>query len=313
MSHIKNEQPLTNMTKSRNTKLSYLEGWLSIAINILLFGLKYWAGIVSGSIAIIADAWHTLSDSISSIFLLIGAKVSEKPPDERHPFGHGRAELITAILIGMFLAFVAYEFISESIERLHQKPEFHYGIIAIVVTILSIISKEGLAQFAFWAFRRTHSNALRADAWHHRSDAFSSLIILVGIFLGRFFWWIDAVLGIIVAMLILYSAFEIIREAVDPLMGKIPDKSTLREIKALCLDISGRPLRAHHFHLHEYGDHAELTFHLVFPRDYTLLQAHTLANELELTIRDKLNIEATIHMEPEGEEHDYFPEKNKFM
>ncbi len=301
------------MKISRNTKLAYLEGWLSIGVNILLFGLKYWAGIVSGSIAIIADAWHTLSDSISSIFLLVGARVSAKPPDERHPFGHGRAELITAILIGMFLAFVAYEFISQAIERLHEKAEFHYGFIAITVTILSILSKEGLAQFAFWTFGRTSSKALKADAWHHRSDAFSSLIILVGIFLGRFFWWIDAVLGLIVALMILYSAFEIIREAVDPLMGKTPDKSMLEKIKALCLDISGQPLHAHHFHIHEYGDHSELTFHLVFPRDYTLMQAHSLANELELAIRDKLNIEATIHMEPQGEELDYFPEKDKFM
>ena len=169
-----------NLSKPQLTKI---EGWLSIITNTLLFTLKYWAGIVSGSIAIIADAWHTLSDSISSIFVLIGARMSTKPPDEHHPFGHGRAELITAIVIGMFLAFVAYEFIRESILRLTTNEYGRFGPLAIIATTVSIIVKEMLAQFAFWAFRRTGSKTLRADGWHHRTDALSSLLILIGIFI----------------------------------------------------------------------------------------------------------------------------------
>ncbi|UCG28880.1 MAG: cation diffusion facilitator family transporter, partial [Bacteroidales bacterium] len=89
-------------------RLGFLEGWLSIAGNIILFGLKYWAGIVTGSIALIADAWHTLTDSISSIIVLIGVRIASKPADREHPFGHGRAELIASVIIGFILAFVSF-------------------------------------------------------------------------------------------------------------------------------------------------------------------------------------------------------------
>lgn len=301
-----------NNTKSKDKNLSYLEGWLSIGLNVILFALKYWAGIVSGSIAIIADAWHTLSDSLSSIFVLIGARVSEKPPDEHHPFGHGRAELITAILIGMFLAFVAYEFGRESISNLMQHQMANFGPAAIIVTIISIIIKEGMAQFAFWAFRQTGYRSLRADAWHHRTDALSSLIILLGILLGRTIWWVDGLLGLFVGLMISYAAVNIIRDAVDPLMGRIADAKMLKQINELCNRNSNDFLRAHHFHIHEYGNHVEITFHLVFPAQYTLQQAHNLANQIEVDIRNTYNIEATIHMEPEGEEKDFHPENQSF-
>jgi len=293
------------------SKLPYIEGWLSIAANTLLFSLKYWAGIVSGSIAIIADAWHTLSDSISSVFVLIGAKVSEKPPDERHPFGHGRAELITAIIIGMFLAFIAYEFTRESIQRLSSREQGHFGAIAVIVTIVSIVIKEALSQFAFWTYRQTGSKSLRADAWHHRTDALSSVIILAGILVGRYFWWIDGLLGILVALMIFYSAFDIVRDAVDPLLGKKPDQKIIDEITPLCNEICEQQIQAHHFHIHEYGDHSELTFHIVFPEHCTLKVAHFFTNKIVEELRRRYNIEATIHMEPVGEEKEFYPERQE--
>jgi cation diffusion facilitator family transporter len=286
-------------------KWSYLEGWLSIIVNTLLFILKYWAGVVSGSIAIIADAWHTLSDTISSVFVLIGAKVSGKPPDERHPFGHGRAELITAFLIGVILAFIAYEFARESVLKLITHSPAHYGTIALIATITSILLKEGLTQFAFWTYRKSGSKALEADGWHHRSDALSSVIVLVGIFFSKFFWWIDGILGILVALLILYSAYKIVNNSIDPLLGKVPNEALLEGIRHACNAAYGKPVKAHHFHIHEYGSHTELTFHIVLPPENTLKTAHQLANQIETAIREKFSIEATIHMEPEGDEQDF--------
>lgn len=298
------------MTKHQ---LAKLEAWISIFTNIILFAFKYWAGIVSGSVAIIADAWHTLSDSISSVFVLIGAKVSEKPADNRHPFGHGRAELITTIIIGIFLAFIAYEFIHESIVRLVSRKEVHFGTLALVITVVSILVKEGLAQFAFWAHRKTNSKSLRADAWHHRTDALSSVLVLIGIIIGNQIWWIDGALGILIAILILYSAVDIIRDTIDPLMGKKADRSIIEKITPLCREIGGASIQTHHFHIHKYGDHTELTFHIVFPPDYTLRVAHDLANKIEIAIREQFNIEATIHMEPRGDEQEYRPEEQKVM
>ena len=114
-------------------KLAYSEGWLSIIANLILFGLKYWAGIVTGSIALMADAWHTLSDSVSSIILLIGVKVSIKPADDKHPFGHGRAEWIASIVIGVLLTIVALNFIQDSVDKLRNHQKVIFGTVAIVV------------------------------------------------------------------------------------------------------------------------------------------------------------------------------------
>ena len=126
----------------KSQKLGYIEGWLSIIVNIFLFGLKYWAGVATGSIAIIADAWHTLTDSISSIIVLIGVKVSSKPADEKHPCGHGRAELIASLIIGVLLAIIAFSFIQQSIEKLENREAVVFGTFAIVVTVISSLRRE---------------------------------------------------------------------------------------------------------------------------------------------------------------------------
>lgn len=287
------------MTNSR--RLAYNEGWLSIGVNFVLFGLKYWAGTVTGSVAIIADAWHTLSDSLSSVFLLVGARVSSKPPDKKHPFGHGRAELIASIMIAALLAFVAYEFITESIARLINKEDVIFGTIAIVVTIISVVMKELLAQYAFWGARKTGSSSLRADGMHHRTDAASSLLILIGIFLGRFFWWIDGVLGIIVALLILYAAYDILKEANSRLLGEAPDPKLKERLEKSAGKITGLDLNIHHIHLHEYGDHQELTFHIKLPEKMSVDEAHNLSDSIEKQVENDLGMVATIHMEPRKE------------
>jgi len=276
--------------------LSYWEGWLSIIINMLLFGLKYWAGIVTGSIAITADAWHTLTDSISSIIILIGAKVSSKPADKNHPFGHGRAELIASLIIGVLLAVIAFSFLEKSIGILKNQEKVLYGKIAIMVTIFSIILKEILAQFAFWAWRKSGSIALKADGWHHRSDAISSLIILAGIFIGKYFWWTDGVLGLVVSILIFKAAYDIFRDSISPMLGSSPDKNLMKKVKNICKQINSNT-RAHHFHIHEYGNHTELTFHIYLPANIYLDEAHKISEQIEDKIRESLNIESTIHME----------------
>ncbi|MBN2410605.1 cation transporter [candidate division KSB1 bacterium] len=287
------------MNKTKSKKLVQFEGWLSIIFNIFLFGLKYWAGIVTGSIALMADAWHTLSDSVSSVIVLVGARVSLKPADKKHPFGHGRAELIASMVIGVLLSIVALNFIQDSVDKLKNHQKVIFGTVAIVVTIISAITKEGLARFAFWAWGKTDSTVLKADAWHHRSDAISSAIILIGIFFGKYFWWIDGVLGILVALLILYASYEIFRDAVNPLLGEEPDREMLDKIHKMCKQISGKEdIITHHYHVHKYGDHTELTFHLKLPGNMKLEKVHDIASKIEEAIKLKFSIEATIHMEP---------------
>ena len=286
-------------TKGSFVKLAYIEGWASVGINILLFVLKYWAGMVSGSVAILADAWHTLSDSLSSVFILVAAKISSKPPDKEHPYGHGRAELIASILIATFLGFVAYEFIVDSIGRLSEKQQAKYGTVAIVVTVISILFKEGLAQFAFWAGKKANSIAIRADGWHHRTDAISSVLILIGIFIGRFYWWIDGIMGIVVALMILYAAYEILKDSINNLMGVAPNKKLIKQIKGVATNEIGFDPNIHHIHLHSYGNHQELTFHIRLPNKMDVETSHSITKAIEKSIKKVLGMVATIHVEPQ--------------
>jgi len=282
----------------KNHFIAMSEGWFSVGVNILLFLLKYWAGLVTGSIALIADAWHTLSDSISSVIVILGYRIKSKPADQEHPFGHGRAELIAALIIGVLLATIAFNFLIESIRILQNHEPVVFGNVAIIVTIISILMKEAMAQYALWAAKRLNSNALRADGWHHRSDSISSIIILIGIFIGPYFWWIDGALGIAVSIFIFHTSYSILMEAINPLLGELPDPDMIQKIKSICDNRIKIDANLHHFHIHRYGDHSELTFHIKLPGEFSLDKAHDIATEIETEINDKFNIETTIHMEP---------------
>lgn len=273
-------------------------GWVSIIGNVFLFALKMWAGIVSSSVAIMADAWHTMSDSLTSVIVLVSNVIVRKPADSKHPFGHGRAEPIAATIIGVLLSVVAFDFIMESIRSLREHEPGQFGLVAIIVTIISIVSKEAMAQYSFHIARQSGSGVVKADGWHHRSDAFSSLVILIGIIFARYAWWIDAALGFAVAILILYTAFTIMKTTVSNLLGERADPEMIRAVKELSTLVAGRDLGPHHFHAHSYGDHTELTFHICLPGNMTIDEAHEVTDLIEKKIADEMNLEATIHIDP---------------
>lgn len=285
-------------------KAGYIEGAISILVNTGLFGLKMWAGVVSGSIALTADAWHTLSDSISSIIVIFGVKLSSKKPDKKHPFGHGRWEQIAAIFIGFLLALIAYDFLKDSIEQFTNKESANFGTLAIVVTIISILAKEGLAQYAFYIGKKTGNLSVKADGWHHRTDALSSVIVLIGIFFTDRFWWIDSVLGIIIACMLFYAAFEIIKDAINKILGEEPSNELIEKIHALVDTNYSENAEPHHFHIHNYVSSKELTFHIKVDDKMDVLSAHAIATNIEKTIKKELNITATIHIEPKGFKHE---------
>jgi cation diffusion facilitator family transporter len=140
---------------------------------------------------------------------------------------------------------------------------------------------------------------LRADGWHHRSDAASSLVVLAGILLGKRFWWIDSALGFVISLLLFYAVFEIIRSSVNVLLGEKPDDETIRKVKELVRKVSDWEISPHHFHLHVYGDHKELTFHIKLDGFLDIATGHQIATDIEDAIRDELQMEATIHVEPD--------------
>lgn len=293
-----------NLTKNTNQtekqRLGYLEGYISIFLNTALFALKFWAGTVTGSVAIVADAWHTFSDSLSSLVLLMGFKISSKPADKEHPFGHGRIEIVASVVVGTMLAIVGFNFLVESIQRFTHRQEASFGSIAYIVTIVSILGKEIMARLALKWGKKIDSELLRADGWHHRSDAISSLVILLGIFIGKYFWWIDSVLGIIMSFVLFHATYEILKSSVSHLMGEKPNDRFIENMNRIVCQNAQRKLFLHHIHLHQYGDHNEVTFHIKLPGNMTLKDAHDIADGIEQQIREELNIEATIHLEPLG-------------
>jgi len=268
--------------------------------NIVLFILKIWAGHVNDSVALRADGWHTLSDCISTIIVMVGMIWSRKPADREHPFGHGRAETIAAIFVGFFLVTVAIEFGQEGIQRLIDHQRAQYGIIGVVVMSISVFIKEIMSQYSISVGKKIKSDALIADGWHHRSDALSSLIILIGIFFSSKIWWMDGILTALLSIYMIYIAYKIIKNAVLPLLGEMVDKEIIKKIQKIGEKIYGQNLHMHHFHLHRYGRHTEMTFHIVLPENITLKESTEITKDLFNEIKKETGIIATIHVDTES-------------
>ena len=282
----------------QHSKLGYREGLVSVILNLLLFVLKYYAGIASASLALIADAWHTLSDSLTSLVVILGIKLSSKKPDKEHQFGHGRWEQISALIIAILLALVGVEFMKDAIAKLRGHEAADFGWLAYLATVASIVLKEGLARYAFYIARKTGNAAVKADGWHHRSDALSSLMVLAGLFLSPYFWWIDSVLGMLISFMLFYAAYGIIREAVNKILGEEPSEEVIGKVEQIVKAEMGNVAYPHHYHIHHYGDHIEFTFHIKVPGEETVEEAHRKATLIEMQIKTELKIDATIHIEP---------------
>lgn len=275
-----------------------LEGAISVILNTILFVFKYIIGVMTGSIALVADAWHTLSDSVSSVVVIIGGFYSQKPADKGHPFGHGRIELITSIIIGIMLLGIAYSFAREAYHKFKLQIPAVFGTAAYVVTIVTIVLKEILAQYSFWAGKKVNSSSLISDGWHHRSDALSSIIVLIGILIGGKIWWMDSILAFIIAIIIAWAGIQILLKTCDSIIGESPKQQMIDSIKDIAKSIENIDANTlHHFHIHRYGTHTEITFHIKFPNNTTVYNAHTTATDLELAIKEKLGMESTIHIE----------------
>ena len=289
--------------KKSKTFWGYLEAFISVFLNIILFLLKYWVGIKTASIAIIADAWHSLSDSFSSIILYFGFKISSKPADKEHPFGHGRAEIISTLIIGTILFIIGFNIFLEAFTKFRQHHAANYSVTAIIVIVISIISKELIALFSFWAAKKTDSPLLTSDGWHHQSDALSSLLILGGIFLKKYFWWIDSIMGMGMAILLFYVAFRIMRKSISPLIGEAPKAQMISQIENIVRETTSFDVIPHHFHCHNYGNHKEITFHIVLPAEMKLKDAQKIVEKIEKLVREELKIEPTIHIDAYSTTH----------
>ena len=291
-----NQHQHTNLLLHRSKKGILISG-ISIIANILLAIFKYWIGFQIASIAIIAEAWHSFSDSLTSIIALISFKMTTIPPDKKHPFGHGRTEVIASLVIGVILSIIAFNFFTESVKRLILRESVQYNQTAFIIFIISLAVKEILAQISIKIGRKIKSKVLIADGWHHRSDALASIIVIIGIFLNPYAWWVDSIMGIIISFIIGYIAFDILKNTISSLIGEKPSDSFINQLQQIVEKSTHYQAQPHHIHLHRYGQHKELTFHIFLPGEMKLEQAHQIATQLEERVNQALGVETTIHIE----------------
>ena len=276
-------------------------------VNALLLILKFAAGIIGHSAAMIADAVHSLSDFITDIVVIAFVRLSSKPADKNHAYGHGKYETIATSIIGLALMAVAVKLGWDGIQKIFhvirggelQSP----GIIALIAAITSIISKEWIYRVTHRVARQLESQALEANAWHHRSDAFSSIGTAIGIggavALGSRWTILDPIAAVIVSIMISLTALKLIRKS----SGELLEESLPQETEQQIVDIVYQdPLATdvHHLHTRRIGNIIAIEMHLRLPKDITLEQAHTHATAIERHLRDTFGsgTHIMLHIEP---------------
>lgn len=296
-------QVSSSVQQEKEHSLVRIAVWVSLIGNILFFVVSYWVGYISQSLALKADAWHTLSDSLSTLVVMVGLFLARRPADKDHPFGHGRYELIASMIVGMMLIGVGYFFSKEGVENLIHHQAANFGMAAIILTVIKIIFKEGLAQVSFRAARIANRPSLAADGWHHRSDALSSVIVLVGIFLGPWFWWIDGVLSCLVGVIIIFLGYTVVRDASSSLLEeRLPDALYEQVLHLIKEQYPERNLYPHEFRWHNYIQQQYLTFHIVLPPAMNVKEASGITSALEQSLQETTGLHSTIYIEPQRPE-----------
>ena len=285
-------------TKKYRSRIGKFQGWISIIVNGLMFFLKLLIGLIIGSISVIADAFHTLTDVISSGVVIWGFNESEKPADKNHPYGHGRAEYVATLVIAILLIVAGIEFIESSIERIVNptiiEPEW-WMIISIFITIFI---KMIVAQYAEYLSSKIASGTLHADAWHHRADAISSFLVATAMILGKYgYFQVDGWTGLIVALFIMWSGFGIAKEAVDDLIGKPPTIEEIYDIRKISLNVEG-VIGVHDIAVHSYGKDKFASIHVEIDEQEDQMDAHLISENVEKTLNKKLGVSPTVHVDP---------------
>ena len=295
------------------TKVGKFQGWISVIINAILFIVKFILGLITRSISLMADAIHTLSDVVSSVVVIWGFKAVEKPADAEHPYGHGRAEYIATLVIAILLAVVGIEFIQSSIKRILDPQLITVNWWMIAAVAITIVFKELTARYAEFLSRRISSGTLRADAWHHRTDAISSVLVVIAMIAGRYgFYHLDGYAGVGVALIILWTAFEIARDAIDDLIGKPPADEELEAIRQAAIGIDG-VLGTHDITVHSYGSDKFTSVHIEVDAQQPTLKTHDIAEAVEVVINTELNVNPTVHIDPVYTDHPLINEIKDFL
>lgn len=277
------------------------------AVNVLLLLFKFVAGIAGHSAAMVADAVHSLSDFVTDAIVLVFVRISEKPKDKSHDYGHGKYETLAMTIIGMALLAVAvgilYGGVVKILGWLNGEQLEAPDMLALWAALLSVVLKEGIYHYSMIKARQLQSQAVEANAWHHRSDALSSVGTAIGIggaiFLGQRWTVLDPVASVIVALFIVKVSMDLLRRGIADLMEQSLPDEVEAEILRLAASVDG-VTRPHNLHTRRIGNHYAIELHILLDGAIPLRQAHDRASEVEELLRQHYGAEThvVVHTEP---------------
>lgn len=294
---IKNNEDISD-EKVRG-KYIFLGGLVGILSNFLLFVIKLSVGLITSSIAIMADAFNNLSDAGSSIITIVGFKLSDKPADAEHPFGHGRIEYISALIVSFMVMLVGFQFIKSSLERIFNPIDIKFETIPFILLLISIFIKLWLSRFNKFVGNKIDSSALKAASTDALGDVFTSSCVVISYLAAKFTSFpIDGYLGTLVALFILYSGFSLTKETLNPLLGEAPDPELVQKIQDMVLSYD-KITGVHDLIIHNYGPcRCMASIHAEVPCDISIMEIHEIIDRAEREISEKLKIYLVIHMDP---------------
>ncbi|MDO4377617.1 MAG: cation diffusion facilitator family transporter [Erysipelotrichia bacterium] len=280
-------------------KCGFLSSIIGIICNILLFIVKFIIGTISASVAIISDAFNNLSDCLSCIVTLIAYNLAEKPADKEHPFGYGRVEYFSSLLIGCLIIIVGWEFLKTSWSKIFHYQQVQVSIYTIIALIFSILLKLWLFVFNKKLATIYNNSTMAATAYDSLSDSITTSVTLVGTIISLFTSFpVDGIIGILVSLLIIKTAVSIIKDTIDTLLGKPADKETVQEVLNIVLSYP-EILGVHDLIIHNYGpNHMLASLHAEINSKMNIMIAHEIIDKIEKELNDKLHIMTTIHLDP---------------
>lgn len=295
---IKDENSLEEA--KRREKYCVLGGALGIVCNLLLFAIKLMAGTMMGSIAVVSDAFNNLSDCGSSVVSVIGSKLSGKKPDKDHPFGHGRFEYISSLIVAFIIIIVGFELLKTSAAKIIEPERVSFSLPLTAVLCVSVFVKLWMYSYNRFLGKRVNSSLLFATARDSANDAISTSAVIATTMIGGLVElpWLDGVVGTLVSMMILYSGFDVARGTVGLLLGAPPEPETVLEIRRRILEGEGI-VGVHDLIVHDYGPgRVFASVHAEVPDTADIVRAHEIIDSLEHKIFSELGIETVIHTDP---------------
>lgn len=274
-------------------------GGFGIILNVLLCGLKFVTGTITGSVAMVADAVNNLADAASSIIQILGFKLASKKPDPKHPFGHGRIEYISGLIISFLVLLMGVELFKSSINSIINPEKVSFSIWALIIMVIAILVKLYMMYYNLSVAKKIDSVAMKATATDSFFDSFSTAFVIISFAVSRFTSLpVDGIAGVIVSCFILYGGITSVMETISPLLGDAPSGEFVDQIEQEVM-LHKPIVGMHDLVVHDYGPGRKMiSLHAEVPGDHDIFELHDVIDVLEFDLSQKFNCEAVIHMDP---------------